>query len=243
MVQSILYACESDEVDSIDDTPEALLVVNIIKSTYDDLMADRNWKHQRSNIVVAPYGIAKPTHVKLPDDIKEVVFINYDKRKTPDERLRFEEVKYLDTDAFLRILNARDSTADNIQTIEDFSGMKLLIKNDAAPTYYTSFDETYLVFDSYNSDIDDTIVASKIQSEGYIFREWENTDEFIPDLPAEMFALLLNTAKREAFVVLKQTDNPIYATRERRQRRAMSMREWNVAKGNLYPDYGRKGRR
>lgn len=243
IVKSILLVTESDEVDSIFDSPESLIVVEIVKSTYEDLMSDRDWKHQRYNISVSPYGVDKPTHVKLPDDIKEVVFLNYDKRKAEDDKLQYDSVKYLEPDAFLRVLNSRDSTAENIKTVSDFSGMKLLIRNDQPPTYYTSFDEKWLVFDSYNMEVEDTIVASKFQGEGYFFKEWQSEDDFIPDMPAEMFALLESTAKREAYVVLKQSDNPVYATRERRQRRAMSVREWTVSPGKLYPDYGRKGRK
>lgn len=243
MVKDVLSSIESDEVDTITETPESEQVLDIIKSAYFTLMSEKDWQHQRKGLIVAPFGTAKPTHVKLPDNIKEVVFINYDKRRTISGDHAYSSVKFIHTDDFLRITNSRKSSASNVSVVQDFSGTKFMIRTDTPPTYFTSFDDKYIVFDSYNTEVEDTIMSSKIQAEAYFTPEWVDEDDFIPDMPASMFPMLVTTAKRQAFINAKQTDNPLYAQQETRNRASMSAKGWNVADKREKFGYGRRSQK
>ncbi len=132
---------------------------------------------------------------------------------------------------------------DNVIEVTDFSGSKLLITNNQPPMYWTSFDDTYIVCDSYDADVDSTLQNSKTQCLAYVETVWEHTDEFVPNLPAEAFAALEEEAKSTAFITLKQMVNTKAEQKSARQNRWLSRKAWRTAGGIQYSDFGRKGRR
>jgi len=109
-----------------------------------------------------------------------------------------------------------------------------------APTYYTSFDENYIVFDSYDSDVDTSLQNSKVQCYGKRYPTFTMSDAFTPDLPVQMFSYLLNEAKSTCFLTLKQAPNQKAEQHSITQRRRMSQEAWKISNGITYPDYGRK---
>src|SRR3546814_505840 len=133
-------------------------------------MSHRNWPHTRKLIQVEASGSeAIPTHMTLQDEIKEISLVNYDKAKASDGNKRLiREVKYIDQDDFLRMCNGRDNTQANYTTVIDPPTLtNLTIRTDAAPTYFTSFDDKTLIFDSYDSAVDSTLQKSKVQVYAY----------------------------------------------------------------------------
>lgn len=240
IVQDILNDLDSDEVNSIDDTVEAQQVAQIVKSTYFALLSNRNWPHLKKGIKLDSYAdLSKPTHLKLADNVKELSFVNYDKRKLNETRKRYEQVKWMEPDDFLAYTNKRNSDESNVKVVVDFSGIDLLIRNDQQPTYYTSFDDSNMVFDSYDSKVDDTLVSAKFQAQGYVIPDWEPIDDFIPDLPDEAFTLLLEESKSRASFKLKQVQDVKAEQEAGRQNRWLSRKSWRVNGGQQYPDYGR----
>lgn len=199
IVVDILNDLDSDEVNSIDDTAEAQQVAQIVKSTYFAIISNRNWPHLKRGIKLESSGnTAYPSHMKLADNVKELSFVNYNKAGVGDTRKLYKEVRWMEPEDFLRHTNMRNNTEQNVDVITDYSGIELLIRNDQQPTYYTSFDDTNLVFDSYDSAVDDTLQESKVQAQGYVNPTWYSLDEFIPDLPEEAFTYLLEEAKSRA---------------------------------------------
>ena len=244
MVQEILNDIDSDEVESIDDTVEAEQVVSILKSTYYAMMSNRDWPHLRRSIQVSGLGdTTKPTHMKLQDGIKELCFINYNKVKNGETRKRYEEIEYLQPDHFLHKTNQRNNDDSDTVAVTDTGGIEVLIKNDTPPTYYTSFDDEYLVFDSYDSAVDTTMQESKVQAMAYVMPEWNSSDTFIPDLPENAFTALVEEAKSRASFRLKQVADQKAEQEAGRQNRWLARKARRVAGGIQYPDYGRAGRK
>lgn len=240
ITQDILNDMSSDVINTIDDTDEAIQVAQIVKSTYQAMMSNRNWPHTKRIINLVSSGDNLfPTHMGITEDIKEMVNIFYDKRRNTETRLRFEEVKWLEPDDFLRFTNKRNSDNPNVQVIIDHSGVKILIQNDKAPTYYTSFDDKTLVFDSFDELVDDTLQANKTQARAYVVPIFEMVDNHIPDLPDEAFAALIEEAKSKAMFKLKQTEDSKAEQEATRQRRWLSRKDWTVKGGIRYPNYGR----
>src|SRR5690606_8810038 len=128
---------------------------------------------------------------KVAEDYKRLIFINYNRAKLGETRKMYKPVCYLDPDKFLKKLNARDNTSDNVDIIIDPSGIDLMISNNKAPEYYTSFDDLNLVFDSYDKEVDDSLQESKVQAQAYIIPQFTIADTFIPDLPPDAFAYLV----------------------------------------------------
>lgn len=244
MVVDILNDMDGDEVNSIDDTFESSQVAQIIKSTYYAMMSNRNWPHTRQTVQLNPSGdTSYPTHMKVQEEIKELCFVNYNKAKTGETRKVYQPIKWLEPDDFLRVTNRRDNDSDNIDVIADYTGVELLIKNDLAPTYYTSFDDDNLVFDSYDSEVDNTLQQSKIQSQAYVIPAWSSDDDFIPDLPAEAFTALLEESKSRAMLKLKQVSDVKAEQESTRQQRWLSRKAWRVNGGVKYANYGRNTRK
>lgn len=244
MVKEILSDMDSDEIESIDDTVESEQVVSILKSSYYAMMSNRDWPHLRRSIQITGLGdTTKPTHMKLQDGIKQMDFINYNKVKSGETRKRYERIEYLQPDHFLHKTNQRNSDASDVTAVTDTGGIELLIKTDTPPTYYTSFDDEYVVFDSYDSAVDTTLQESKIQSQAYVMPSWTSEDTFIPDLPENAFTALVEEAKSRAMLRLKNQADQKAEQEAGRQSRWLARKARKVNGGVSYPDYGRNGRK
>lgn len=240
LVIDILNDMDGDEVNSIDDTVESAQVAQIIKSTYYAMISNRNWPHTKQAVQINPSGDnALPTHMVLQQDIKELCFINYNKAKDTETRKLYQPIRWLEPDDFLRVTNRRNNDNSDIDIIVDPTGVELLIKNNLAPTYYTSFDDDALVFDSYDNEVDTTLQSSKIQAQAYVIPQWSQTDDFIPDLPAEAFTALLEESKSRAMLKLKQVSDPKAEQEASRQQRWLARKSWRAHGGIQYPSYGR----
>lgn len=242
IVDDILNDMDADKVNSIVDTVESEQVAQIVKSCYYEMMSNRNWPHLRKLIQFDGLGdVAKPNYLIAPESLKEMVFFKYDSRKLGETIPRLENVDFKYPDEFLEMIAKR--TGDNLQQVQDFSGSTLLIYNDRAPRYWTSFDDEHIVTDSYDSAVDSTLMKSKTQCLAYVYPEWIHEDAFVPDLPASAFSALTEEAKSTAFIALKQMANQKAEQKAGRQNRWLSRKAWQVQGGVRYPDYGRKSRR
>jgi len=241
MVQDILSDMDSDEVNSINDSTESLQVAQIIKSTYYNIVDGKDYPFFKELFQLDSNGtVARPTHMRLPETIIDLEWIKYDCIKDGETRNRYTKIIYKTPEEFLEIVDKRVSTASNIQVVTDSTGIKLNIYNDKAPTYFTSFDDDYLVFDAFDGDVDSTLQNSKTQCHGKRSVTFTLSDSFIPDIPVQMFSYLLNDAKSACFVTLKQMANPKVEQQAVSQKRRMSQEAWRISNGISYPNYGRK---
>lgn len=244
IVVDILSDMDGDFVGSINDTDEAQQVAQIVKTNYQAMISNRNWPHTARVLNITPFADSSlPTHTRIESNVKELISVYYDTRKLNDTRINYTQINYLEPDDFLRYSNARNSDDANCTIILDPSGVKLLIMTNKAPEYYTSFDDTNIVFDSYDSEIDSTIQANKTQIRAYIIPSFEMEDSFTPDLPDEAFSLLIEESKSKAMFKLKQTQDIKAEQEAGRQSRWMSRKAWKVHEKDIYPnDYGRRRR-
>lgn len=240
MVQDILSALDSDEVNSIDDTVEATQVATIIKNTYLNLASNRNWSGQKKLITFDHSGsLSKPTHLKAPENLKELSIFNYNCTRD-NNTIEYREVRYREPDHFLRLVANRGVNTPNTRIVRDFGGTDLVVITNKAPSYWTSFDDQYIVCDSYDSDVDDALKASKTQLHVTLLPSFELVDDFVPAMPIEAFQSLFNEAKSIAFVELKQVANQKAEQEAVRQRTWLARKEWQLHGGVKYPNYGRR---
>jgi hypothetical protein len=109
-----------------------------------------------------------------------------------------------------------------------------------SPSFWTSFDDDYIVCDSYDAQVDDTLQSSKTQVLAYMEPLWVHNDTAVPDLPSEAFPALLEEAKSTAFLVLKQMANQKAEAKAQRQQRWLSRKAWRTHGGVRYENYGRR---
>lgn len=244
IVSDILNDMDSDFVSDINDTDEAAQVAQIVKTTYQAMMSNRNWPHTLGMLnLTAPADNTLPTHMTMPDNVKELVSVFYDVRKVGETRLQYRQLKYLDPDDFLRYTNARNSDSANASVINDPTGVKLILMKNKAPEYYTSFDDNTMVFDSYDMLVDTTIQSNKTQARAYSIPPFELTNEFVPDLPDEAFSALIEEAKSKAMFKLKQMQDVKAEQEAGRQNRWLSQKAWKVHEKDIYPNNYGRGRR
>ena len=242
ITQDVLSDMESDEVNSINDTVEALEVAQIVKSTYFNLIDGRDWPHLYRFFQLTASGNANlPTYMTLPERVSDVSWIKYDCKEDGETRERYKLMVYKTPEEFMQLLDERNSDDSNIlQMVEPTSSVLLNIFNDKAPTYFTSFDNEHVIFDAYDLAVDTTLQTSKTQCWGKYDPTWTMEDEFIPDLPSNAFSYLLNEAKSTCFLRIKQMGDTKAEQHSVTQRRRMSQKSWRVAGGITFPNYGRK---
>lgn len=245
IVREILSEMDSDDVNALGDTVESLQVASIVRSCYFEMLSSRNWPHLRKLVQLEHSGDPnRPTHMKVPENIKELVFFKYDKAKENSTTLEtYSDVKYKYPDEFLRLTASRNNNNNHVVSVMDFSGSKLLIIDNLAPSYWTSFDDNYIVCDSYDKAVDDALQKSKTQALLYSNPVWIHLEDAIPDLPDEAFPALVEEAKSTAFITIKQMANDKAEQKARRQERWLSRKAWQTKGGIRYDDYGRKGQK
>lgn len=240
ITQDILNDLDDDLVNSIDDTPDSQQVAQIVKTTYYEYITQSAPWLWRTKTLDGVSDTDTPTHMKLSDNIAEIECVKYNKRKSTDTKDKYDDVEYLDPNEFLSMMEGRDSSKSTVTTVTDTGGVKLYVINDTAPTYYTSFDDEYLVFDSYDTAVDSTLQSSKSQIRAKVIPVWSGVDDFIPDLPQEQFPAFLAECKSKCFVVKKQTVNSKQEDVARKLKARSKQNNWRVKGGVSYPDYGRK---
>ena len=226
ITQNILGAMESDNVSDIAATEEARSVAEVVKETYFDLIASRDWPFLRLYSGLTALGDTdNPTKMQFPSTVNKVFWLKYNKK----------DVTYLEPKEFQDMLDLREEQTDVI----DADGYVI----NADPQYWTSFDDDYVYFDGYDSDTDVTLQASK--STGYFLTipTWTVDNNFIPALPEKMFPLLLADAKSTCFLNFKQISHAKEERKSQRLRVRMQNEAWRNDKGesmyNSDVDYGR----
>jgi len=240
IAQDIASDMNSDEFNSITDSVESMQIAKIIESSYFEMMANKNWPHLKQLTTLNSSGDStKPTHMKMPDSIKELHEVNYDGIKLNETRNRFKEITYLTPDEFLRNANNLNSDNTKNQLVTDFSGVKFLITNNTAPTTYTSFDDEWLVFNSFDNAVDTTLQSSKTQCSITLSPTFTLSDTFIPDIPVEAFPGLLAEAKSTCFARIKEAPDAKSEQQAKRQRSWLSRKSYQAGTGIQFPNYGR----
>lgn len=205
MVQRILESLDLQVVNSISDTREAQQIARIIKETYYHLLQVREIK-SKSNLLqlVSLSDTTHPTYLKFNDDVTNIDQFKYYRK---DEE-RYVDVEWMAPQEFLDRSLSLNPKLDNVETITDFSGIKLNVRNDKHPQYYTSFDDEYIVLDSWNKEVEHTINEQNTVVYGIKLPKFELVDTFVPDIAPQHFGYLLSKSKVNAGTeILKEYDS------------------------------------
>ena len=239
LVQKAARSVGSDEISSISDTPESLDLADLAADVYQELISKRDWPHLRT-LVQATASVTYPSYMGVPIRVREIESVRYNIKKTVADIDNYKELTYLDSEEFLNLQNNLNSSASNVVVATDPNGVTYSIRNDVAPTYYTTFDDTWLAFDSYNAALDSNLQASKSQLSVIRDPLWTSSDSFVPDLPIEAFPLFIAELKSSASMMLNQEANAKEEQKASRQMRRMAGKSWTVNGDLGVPNYGRK---
>lgn len=244
LTQAILSSLDGDEVNSISDTTESMQIAAIVKNSYYDIISSLNLPEHKDLFELNPTSSVTPVVMTKPSDVTDIEWIKYNNFETDEGRDIFVDVRYVELKDFLSRAYALDSTQDTVEsctvTTRATDSFTLLYQNNAFPRYYTTYDDDTVLFDSYMATEDSFLQKTKTQCYGQIIPAWTHADSFTPDLDAKQFTLLLNEAKAQAFIELKQAANPKAEKRARRGWIQAQRTKDNVQRHESYKGYGRK---
>lgn len=207
-VQDILSGLDSDEVNSVGDTVESLQVLRILKRAYDGIVTRADLNEHYTLFELNPsLDATKPTVMYRPDNVDSIVWVKYNWTSITNPTASFQEVCFVDMNEFLsRMYKIRSDQPNVIQyTLHSAADtIKISGYNNKSPTYYTTYDDHTLLFDSYDAGVDSTLQSDKSLAYGKKDQQFQITDTFVPFLDVEFGTLLLNEAMVLAFAELKQ---------------------------------------
>lgn len=226
MVQNILNAMDSDPANSISDTVESLQVAELVREAFEDLMSQREWSFLRTYSQLIGLGdVNNPTTMQIADGINVLYWVKYNKK----------DITFLDPKTFTDYIDARNTDLDNVN-VNGF-----ITNRD--PEYWTSYDDKYVIFDSYNVAAESTLTSVNSYIYGVKVPTFTMSDTFVPDLPEKFFPTLVEEAKSRAFINLKQQANAKAERNAQRGRVMLRNEAWKNTEGkskyNERVNYGR----
>lgn len=251
MTQEILLSMQSDEVTSITDTAESTAVANCIRRTYWDLFGLQDLPEHYTAFKLTATSSATPVLMTVPTNAFKVDWVKYNRETVDQTDDTFQKLTFLSWEEALDRSHKLVPSASNVASFSysynplgsDTIGW--YYQNDIAPTWYTSPDDYNLLFNSVDTGLETFLTASRTVAYGIIDPTFTFTDTFTPDLDVRQYSLLLNEAKSQAFVELKQTANAKADNRARRlmiktQSEKARKRVPNATPLSRLPGYGRK---
>jgi len=220
MVQKILASLGSDAVNSISGNTEATQVAQLLEDVYYDLLNQNDWPWLENLIQLeAVADSERPNYLRIPQTVTRIDDFRYDctdRVVDPNDELNIRKVIWQAPSEFLTRVQKRNSDTDNVQEVLTFNGTRLLILNDTCPTYWTSFDDEYVITDSFDNTIESTLEADRSQALVKQIPVFTLEDSFVADAPNNFFQLWLAEAKATAFNYWRQESSPEDIKRSRR---------------------------
>jgi hypothetical protein len=240
LTQRILSSMDSDDVNSIDDTEESIQVSDMIEDSYFEIVAGMELPHLEQLCQMESIGDdTKPTHLRVPVNVDKIDTIKYEQIAIGTTPRSFPELMYKTPEDFINdSYNMTLTDANVFEVVEN--GVSIFIKTNSQPKYWTSFDDEFIVLDSYDKLVESTAQGIKTTVSCRVLPAWTRADTFTPDLPAKMFPLLLAESKNACHFYLKQQQSSIDGKRAVRGYNKMRRDAWRTHDQISRPKFGRK---
>ncbi len=245
-VQSILSDADSDEVSSINDTVESEQCAQVIKDTFDRIVSLHDLEHIKQIRRLDATSSTTPNVLNRPEGFHTIEWVQYDTKTAAGDPQSYSYMTYCEPDEFLTRIQGRntdDSTVDAVNLVTLGIDVVLPIRNDQAPSFYTVMDvgSDYLIFDSYDSDLESNLQQSKNLSYGMQQPTLSLANLSTFTVPKHLESLILSEAKAMYFDLFKDGTTR-EQDRARRRTEVRAQRQRNIIKNSdndNRPDYGR----
>lgn len=234
VVQSILSDMDSEDVNSISDTVEAQQIASVVEDTYFNMIAAREIPEHKTLLKLTGLGdTSKPTHMEYPSNVKYIERLEYDVGTSPEKDYRI--IPFVEP---LDFLDRMDEADFKVATYND--NVEIFVKTDEHPSYYTSFDDQYIIMNAHKADDDQTLNANKVRAYGSIYPTFSRTDSHVIDLDNTFMPLLLAEAKSACFSLFKGGSDPKVEQAARRLKSYVQNDQYKSRRPNIRNQYGRK---
>lgn len=244
LVQTLLSDIDSDDVNSIEDTGEAMQIARIVRSTFQDICTEYYLESNKELTQLESLVDANhPTHLRIPDGVYSIESFEYNVSDSNGDPPRWKRLLFLEPMDFLNRVTHNDDGSTNIQIVDEFGGAQIQVRKDVQPTCYTSFDNQYVVLDAWKQDVVSTVVGSRTRVVVSKKPSLELEDDEVIDLPEHLESLLTAESRVLAFEMFKdgapaQVQRIALRQRVRAQRIKHSIKERRPS--DQLPDYGRR---
>ena len=241
IVQKTLKALREINVDSISDSEMAGDIADLAEDIYYELvMPEFTPEHMTLLQAEALGDTDRPNYLRIPDYVDYVEKVEYQVQDAGDD-IEWRKLTYLTPDAFLDLLKGNSSSDSDSQLITDFGDGQFTIKNEEMPTYWTTFDDEYIVCDSVDTTEEASLQASKTRMFGQKLPTFTQSDTFTPDLDAHLFPRYLQEVIARAHYDIKQAPHEKAELSARRQKvKTQNDRRRTRQRSLPYPSYGRR---
>jgi hypothetical protein len=249
ITQSILSATDGDEVNQIGDTMESLQVVDIVRAVYEEVREEHDLPSMGVLFTLEEATTATyPTQLKLPEKIGLMKWLKYADVTYPTEEgvaisKEYKDVTFKTPEEFIQLLDARNPLAPDSLVVSYplDSNIKLTVETDHFPLYWTAFDDQHIWFDAWDSSKTSTIVANDTKAFGLLATDWVLDDDFIPDLPGNLFPYFESKCMTRCIAHFKQEINPEVKQNNNRLRIRSARNKWRQGRRNIEgPDFGKR---
>lgn len=251
LIQRILSSIKGEEVNNYNDTAESLVVRDIIKECFYNIIGTQDFPELKTLFELTASGdSSKPTLMTLPSDVVGLEWVKYNAIADGETAASFRYIRYLPLADFVQMMHQLSTDETNVGTFNVTTGssdsIEFYYRNDKAPEYYTTYDDSTVIFDSYDSVVDTTLQKSKTLCYGLKSGTWTDSNSFTLPLDAQQFNILLKEAKVLAWEELRQSPNQTAAMQVRRAKIAAEKKKDRVNYNHKdyyyskYPNYGRK---
>jgi len=238
LVQSILSDMDSEAVNSISDSVEAQQVASVIEDTYYNIISNRDIPELKRIITLTSLSDStRPTHFKYPKNVKQLEEIRYNIALSGG--VTYAVVPFIDPLEFIARQSTDEDATAIIQVPDVDTSAVFLIRNDGMPSYYTSFDDEHIVFNSYDAGVEAIMQASKTMAYGTVYPTFSITDAFEPHLDDNMMPYLLAESKSVCFSLFKSGSDPKVEQAARRLKSYVQNDMFRTKQDNKRPHYGR----
>lgn len=240
-VQRVCEKLDLDVVNSINDSPDAILIAREAEDTLYDLFTRNEWPERYDATVLESVGnLSNPTALRIPSNVTKIKSLRYDVTETGDANQTYREITKLDPEEFLEYTYSRATSESDVSVIT-YNGIDIFVLNDTQPTYYTTFDNEHVILDSYNSTLESTLQGSKSVVVAASVPTFVMQDSYIIPLDENTYPLYLAELTAACSLALNGSND---IESERRRNRGISRLRrsaFRTGAPSFKNNYGRNG--
>lgn len=242
VVQSVMHDSGGHVPQDISTQPEARRAARIARESFYYLLDELDWPHQtKYGQLDSVADSSRPTHLLLNDNSHTTIHrLKYDTSEGSEDA-NHKDLIYLYPEDFLDIMQRRSSMGD-VDEVSLDTGVKIYVRNDIGPDYWTAFDDKYIILDAYNSYEETTVQGLKTTAELRFLPEWKEQDDFVVPVPKRDMATYLAYTK-SVFAAKVRLEENVVDTQQARTQIARSRFKEGIADSEERPRRKKFGRR